>query len=553
MNSINMSRPRKVLATWMRAWIGILVGLLIALMGTFPTGAREFEQPEQPESGSIVIGVQADPAHLDPALADSPDIWRITAQVYETLTNYQPGGSLVEPGLADSWTVSADGLTWTFNLLPGVKFHDGTSLNASAVAYNLRRWWDPAHPFHDGDFVMFSALFGGFKGDPNCWLEGIASLTSSQVQLTLSAPHSNLPSILAHPALGIASPAAIQGGTIAIHPVGSGPFVFIEWAPGVHIRFIVNSNYRGAEPNLDGLTYKVIALDADRFAALQAGTVQVVPDLPGEYAALAEADTNLVAAWRPSIGTGYLGMNRGHAYLDNDLVRQAIAHAIDRRTLLVSFYLPGTLLAQNLLPPVFWGSDLDVSEYDYNPSKAQALLAQAGYPDGFLTTLALRNVVRPHLPNPVQTAQAIQVYLEAVGIQVEVVVYESVEFFDKLNNGELDLFLLGWTADYLHPDDFLTPILCGSSLLGFGPQDTVLCDTLEAARAETEFAAQEALYQWSTRRVHATLPLLPLAHARELLLVRREIHGVIPSPLGVESYSQTWMGERLYLPLTMRE
>jgi peptide/nickel transport system substrate-binding protein len=313
-----------------------------------------------------------------------------------------------------------------------------------------------------------------------------------------------------------------------------------------------NTNYWGGKPGLESLTFQVLSLEADRFAALQGGIVQVVPDLPPEFAAQAEANASLDVAWRPSIGTGYLGMNRSHAFLDNNLVRQAIAHAIDRSALLESFYLAGFHQAYNLIPPVFWGSDLEVSDYTYDPALAMDLLDQAGSPNGFETTLAVREVVRPYLPNPLQTAEAIQGYLQAVGIQAELVVYESGEFLDKFNNGELDLFLLGWTADYLHPDNFFTPILC-DAYLGFGPKDTVLCDTLDQARAETEFAAQEALYQWSTRRVHDTLPLLPIAHARNLLLTRRELHGVVPSPLGFEVYAKAWSGNRVYLPLTTQD
>jgi peptide/nickel transport system substrate-binding protein len=541
-----------VKARWWRAWGGVMIGLLIVLMAIGPAAAWPEAQAGQVSQDSLTIAIQADPAQLDPALAEDVTTWRVTAQIFDTLTNYQPGGSLVESGLAESWSVSPDGLIWTFNLHSGALFHDGTSLDADAVAYNLNRWWDPAHPFHDEDFVLFTSLFGGYKGDPNCWLAGIATPTSSQVQLTLSAPHSNLPWILAHPAFAIASPAAIQAGNLATDPVGSGPFVFTAWVFGSFIQLEANSDYWDSVPGFDSLIFEVIALDADRFAALQAGTVQVVPDLPPEFAAQAEADTHLVSAWRPSIATGYLGMNRSHAYLDNDLVRLAIAHAIDRGTLLDSFYNPGTHLAQNLLPPVFWGSDLGVDEYDYNLSLVQDLLDEAGYPDGFETTLAYRDVYRPYLPNPAQTVQAIQAYLQAVGIQADVVAYESSEFIDKFNNGELDLFLLGWTADYLHPENFFTPILC-DSWLGFGPKDTVLCDTLDQARAEGEFTAQEALYQWSTRRVHETLPMLPVAHPRELLLSRRELNGLIPSPMGVEAYNYVEVGNKVYLPLTTRE
>ena len=529
------------------AFLVLMLGVtLLAPVGSAAARSTRPDQPQLAGSQSLAIGILADP-QLDPALGVGPDTWIITAQVYENLVTYTPGGYLLEPRLAESWTVSADGQTWFFKLRPGVKFHDGTALDAAAVAYNLQRWWDPAHPFHDGDFVLFTSVFGGYKGDPNCLITSINTASGNRVKISLKEPHMGLPSMLAMPAFAIASPAAIQSGRLATEPVGSGPFAFAGWIPGNQIDLQANPDYWGAKPRLAGLSFQVIPLDQDRFAALQSGAVQVVADLPNEFALAAAADPHLVVSWRPAIGTGYLGINRAHLPLDNPLVRQAISHAIDRSVLLAMHYGPGFQVARTLLPPGMWGNDPDLVDYEYDPERAKSLLAQAGYPAGFETTLAYRNVVRPYLPDPTGIAQAIGAYLQAVGIQAVVTEYESNEFLDKFSNGELDLFLLGWTLDYLHPDNFFTPILC-DSYLGFGPKDEALCDILASARAEPDFAAQEAFYRWATQRVHATLPMQPLVHWDSLLLARSSVHGLIPSPLAVEEFSPVYLGNLVFLP-----
>lgn len=199
-----------------------------------------------------------------------------------------------------------------------------------------------------------------------------------------------------------------------------------------------------------------------------------------------------------------------------------------------------------------WGNDPTIVDYEYDPDRAKSLLTQAGFPTGFETTLAYRNVIRPYQPDPPGIAQAIASYLQAVGIQAVVTEYESNEFLNKWQNGELDLFLLGWTLDYLHPDNFFTPLLCGDFYLGYGPKDEALCDILASARAEPDFTAQEAFYRWATQRVHATLPMQPLVHWNSLLLSRRSVHGLVPSPLAGEEFSPVYFGNLVFLPFSVK-
>jgi ABC-type transport system substrate-binding protein len=202
---------------------------------TTPWGLTDNRKLDVPDSGTYTVAMATDAVGLDPSLLTYSDSFLVPSQIYETLVNYETGGTIPTPGLADSWTVSTDGLTWTFNLHPGIKFQDGTDLDAAAVLSNFQRWWDPANPYHTGTFQYFAAYFGGFKGDSGCIITDIKSPSTSQLQISLKQPNNAIPSMLALPAFGIASPNAIQAGTLATIPVGSGPFKFTARVPGTSI------------------------------------------------------------------------------------------------------------------------------------------------------------------------------------------------------------------------------------------------------------------------------------------------------------------------------
>jgi peptide/nickel transport system substrate-binding protein len=511
----------------------VLLVAMDAALGQIPARADStFAAP----ANDFVAAIYTDVVDLDPALTTDANSLMVSNQIFETLLAYQPGTSMLTPSLAISWTASLDGLAWIFEIHPGVMFHDGTPLDAAAVAFNLQRWWDPANPYHDGDFEFFSGLFGGFKGDPGCLISGISALNDTQVLISLTRPYNPLPSMLTVKAFAIASPRAIQAGTLSTFPIGSGPFRFIAHTPGETISLEANPNYWGERPILDTLTFQVIPDDAGRYAALEAGIVYSVGDLPNNYALQAVDDPRLQVKWRPAIYTGYLGINRAHFPLDNILVRQAIAHAIDKPTLIDNHYSIKFTPASQFMPPMIWGHNPNLPGYTYEPALSISLLETAGFTEGFTTTLSYRGVERPYLPDPAGTASALGALLQVVGIQATVIEYESSEFLEKWKLGELDLFLLGWGADYLHPDNFFSPNLCNPELLGFGDLDTELCDLLEAAQAEPDFDNQVIAYQAASQRVYETLPLAPLVYGQSAILMRFNVEGLEPSPFSVEAY-----------------
>ncbi len=196
--------------------IGLVVGLLgfvLSVAGSagavaLPEVAVQPAAPALASTSSFTVALSAEPDSLDPAQTFDANAFLVGTQIYETLIAFAPNDLSPRPGLADAWSVSADGTVWTFNIPPNLKFHDGATLDAFAIAANFNRWWDPADPHHTGVFDYFSYLFGGFKGDPGCLLINVEAPDAATFRLTLKQAHSPLPIMLGSPALSIASPAA---------------------------------------------------------------------------------------------------------------------------------------------------------------------------------------------------------------------------------------------------------------------------------------------------------------------------------------------------------
>ncbi len=527
----------------------------IAFLLVLLIGLVELVQPSlhsaiaKPDS-DFAVAISSDPVTLDPAKAGDPSSLLVTSQIYETLVNFAPGGSQIQPGLAQNWSASSDGLTWTFNIRSGVKFQDGTDLNAAAVLFNFQRWWDPGNAYHTGSFPNFEYLIG-LKNSGSL----ISSLSSNSTQfiivLTDPAP---LLTFLAMPAFAIASPTAIQGGNLGTHPMGSGPFQFGLWTTGSQVRLDLYPDYQGTAPNVTSVSFKVLPTSSAQLAALQSNSVQSAGDITGSDLTTAMADPNLAVRWRPSTTVGYLGINSDHTPFDKLLVRQAIAHAINKKSLISDIFLPGTQVPTQLLPSAIWGYDPSLRDYSYDPILAKNLLSQAGYPNGFTTTLTYRNIARSYTPDPTATANQIAADLTAVGITTTVQEYASGQFIDELENGNLGLYLIGWAGDYLHPYNYFAYLFCNPGNKQFGAtMDMALCNYVNDGLVLPSAAQQLDAYQAASDRVFNTIPLVPLANPRTPLVTRSDIGGVIPSPSGNEMYQSTFtIQSRIYLPLTER-
>lgn len=491
---------------------------------------------------TLVWGRGGDSVSLDPANVTDGESLKVTHQIFDTLVEFKEGSTEVEPWLATDWEVSDDGKVWTFQLRQGVTFHDGTPFNAEAVVFNFERWMNTDNPHrHEGEnFEYYAYMFGGF--DEQSIIAKVEAVDEYTVRFTLREPLASFLQNLAMPCFAIASPEAIKkyGADFGRHPVGTGPYRFVEWIPDQQITLEAYDQWWGEpKPKVRRIVYRAIKDNSARLAELMAGTIDVMED--PNPADLATVDTSqFEILYREANNVGYLALNNDKEPFDDVRVRRAIAHAINKQEIVEAFWGELGQVAKNPLPPAMWGYNDAIQDYAYDPEKAKQLLAEAGYPEGFETELWTMPVPRPYMPEPQKIAEAIQQDLAAVGIRAEIVTHEWDVYLEKTGNGEHPMALLGWIGDNGDPDNFLYVLLDkdnartpGAGNISFYRSEEVHRLLIRAQRTP-EQSVREQLYKEAQEIIHRDVPMIPLAHARSPIIVRKGVEGLVPSPLGSE-------------------
>jgi peptide/nickel transport system substrate-binding protein len=511
-------------------------------------------------SDSFVFASSADPVLLDPALISDGESLRITNQIFESLVGFKPGGSEIVPQLATSWTPSDDALSWTFKLREGVKFSDGTPFNAAAVCYNYDRWYNfPATLQNPAVSYYWNTVFGGFAnpagenpGPDKSLYKSCEANGDNEVTLHLTRRSSSFLSAIGLPNFGIASPTALKKydadsgtvddtgvfhptGTFATkNPVGTGPYMLQSWEPSVKLVLVANPEYSGTKPEISRVIYRPIADNAARLQALQSGEIQGMDYVaPQDYSTI-EGDDSLQLLKRPVSSVGYIGLNQAIPPMDNPLVRQAVAHAIDKAAVVKAVYGQTGEVANQFLPPSLFGyAGSGVPDYSYDPEQSKALLKQAGL------TLPVKidfwyptDVVRAYMPDPPRIFQAFQSTLNNAGFKV---VPHSApwrpDYLGGAQSGKYQLYMLGWIADYYDPQDFLNVHFGAFSPL-FGFKNAGLFSSLAKADAEPDAAQRTQDYEQASIEVMKYLPMVPYAWGSSALALDKNVEGYVPGPIG---------------------
>lgn len=500
------------------------------------------------DTSTIVFGTGGDPANLEPGnITDGNSIY-VQQQIYDRLIDFEPGTANLVPALATEWSASEDGLTWTFKLREGVKFHDGTDFNAEAVQTNVERWWDPNHPlgFRDAGktYQIWSDLFGGYKGDENSLLQAINAPDAQTVEFVLKQPFAAFPAAVASGYFGIASPTAIEQagadyGIAGSTAVGTGPYKFVEWRTGDRVTLEANPDYWNGAPATQNLVMRIIKEPAARLAELRAGSIDFTVDLAPDQLGELQGDSNLEEVRRPSFNVGYLALNPTYEPLQSKEVRQAIAMAINRKGIVDSFWSGLGETDSHFTPPSMKEyQDANLGDYEYNPDKAKQLLAQAGYPDGFPLELWYMPVSRPYYPTPKPIAEAFAADLGAIGINVTLNTKDWAAYLDDRHKAPgFQSFMLGWTGDYGDPDNFLYAHFGPGATtdLGNWKNDRVF-QLLDDARKATNEEERAGMYAEVDKILFEETVRIPIVHSEPLLAQRANVTGWAPSPLGTESF-----------------
>jgi len=261
-----------------------------------------------------------------------------------------------------------------------------------------------------------------------------------------------------------------------------------------------------------------------------------------------ESDERLQLLSQPGMNVGYLAMNMDKNPFQKVAVRRAINHAVNKQSLVDNLYQGLALPAVNPIPPTLWGYNRDIAGYEYNPDKARQLLKEAGFPNGFKTTLWAMPVPRPYMPQPMKIAQAIQADLHAVGIEAELVTFEWGTYLDKVQRGQHDMALLGWTGDNGDPDNFLYVLLDKSAAelpannIAFYRSDP-LHEILVAAQLESDIQRRTDLYLKAQEIVFEDAPWVPLVHAAQTAAFKKIVKGFQLHPTGNKWFHKVEAGK----------
>ncbi len=408
------------------------------------------------------------------------------------------------------------------------------ALSVLAVPRNVSR----AQEFQPMSYAAPACYADGYSGE-FLSIEAVDELT---VKFKLCRPDPAFPSKVAFSAFSINSSDYLEatggGGDLVDKPIGTGPYVLEEWKRGDSLVLKRNENYWGTPALMDRVVFRWNSEGAARLTELQAGTVDGIDNpSPDDYEKI-RTDPNLVLYDRPGMNIFYIGFNNTFEPLNDVRVRRALAMGIDRQRIVDNFYPAGTLVATQFMPPTIFGYTPEVTWYDFDPEAARALLAEAGYAEGFTIDLYYRDVFRSYLPEPGRVAEDIQAQLaENLNVTANITVMESGAFIDAADLGQLPVHLLGWNADYPDATNFLDYHFGGGASPQFGDKFPEITEPLLAAASVADPAVRLGYYLQANQAIKDLVPMIPVSHGASATAFKATAEGAHASPLGNEYFA----------------
>ena len=487
-------------------------GAATATTGTTGTPSDEgTEAPSGnvPTGGELIIGNNADAKVLDPHLSTDLYSARVYDQIFETLVDIDFDGNYV-PVLATDWEIEEDGKVWTFTLREGVKFHDGEEMTSEDVKFSLERLKDPeTNSPHRPDFVG---------------IETVETPDPYTVRVTLAEPSGVFISGLLNGAIVPKHVVEQAGEQFNTSPVGTGPFKFVEWVPDDRIVVEAFEDYWGGRPKLDRLVFRPIPETSTRLVELETGGIHLTGEVPGQELERLESTEGITVD--SVIGTNYriLAMNTSRPPFDDPLVRQAIAHVINKQQLIDTVYPGVAVKAEGPIPPTSWAYDENFKGRDFDLERAKELMAQSSYPDGFETTLMVSEGEIGQ-----RDAVVLQSMLQAINIKVNIETVEWGTFLDRMTARNYDMLRVGWTTTP-EPDSLLYNVFHSTSeQFNFTAYNNPEVDRLlDEGRRETDMEQRAEIYRQIQQIVVEEAPMVFLYHERRIVAYDDGVTGFRP-------------------------
>ncbi|MGC1818920.1 MAG: glutathione ABC transporter substrate-binding protein GsiB [Casimicrobiaceae bacterium] len=473
----------------------------------------------------VVFAVASTFTTTDPYDANDTLSQAMAKSFYEGLFGFDKDMKLI-PVLADSYAVSKDGLVYTIKLKKGIKFQDGTDFNADAVKVNFDRVTNPDN--HLKRYALYSVI------------ASTDAVDAYTVRISLKEPFSAFINDLAHPAGVMISPAALKkwgSKGIAFHPVGTGPFKFVEWKQPDYLKVAKFDGYwRKGYPKVDSITWRSVVDNNSRAALMQTGEAQFTFPVPYELAGVLRAKPGIEVVSAPSIVLRYLSMNTLQKPFDNPKVREAIAYAINKQALAKVAFSGYAAPADGVVPDAVEYS-AKLGPWPYDVAKAKKLLAEAGYPNGFATELWSAY----NYSTPQKVCEFLQQQLAQVGIRAKITLLEAGQRVEKVESWQdpktapVRLYYVGWSTSTGEADWALRPLLYGDSWpptsfnTAYYRNDRVDAD-IKGALATTDKSQKAKLYRDAQERIWKDAPWAPLVTEMLLSAHSRNLSGVYVMP-----------------------
>ncbi len=513
---------------------------LPALMALSPVGAK-----------TLVYCSEGSPENFYPGINTTGTSFDVNSQIYSRIVDFERGGTKVVPGLAERWTVSKDELEYTFYLRKGVKFHSSKNFkptrdfNADDFIFSIERQWKENDPY----FRVTSSNHSYFNdmGMPKL-LKTVDKVDEYTVKIVLNQPEAPFLSNLAMEYAGIQSKeyaiAMLKAGTpekIDQDPIGTGPYQMVQYLKDALVRFKAFPQYWGGKAKIEDLIFAITPDPSVRWAKLQKGECHVMPyPNPADLDAMRK-DPNVVMLEQPGLNIGYLAYNTTKKPFDDVRVRKAINMAIDKKAIVSAVYLSTGVAATNPIPPTQWSYNKSIKDDAFDPAAAKKALAAAGYPNGFTTDLWAMPVSRPYNPNAKRIAELMQADLAKIGVKAEIKSFEWGEYRKRMQAGEHQMGMMGWTGDNGDPDNFLNNLLGCDSAKTNGSNVAKFCyqpfeDLVKKAKVVSNPAERTKLYEKAQVVFKEQAPWFTIAHAVQLAPVRKEVIDFKLSPFGRHTF-----------------